>query len=165
MVSRRGLGAGGVLRRGPRQLWAVPARGFGWVLPLHLLVRLRRRKGALPRTARTTRAVAVVVAVLVCIGVGCCTPVLSQGNRSSGTLAALHVCTCGVGTRAGHGSSTFGSTGSQAPPAPAKGTAAAEKTVKSSSWHPQASPRTVKIWRVMEMLIVVGFLVMTHASI
>ena len=43
---------------------------------------------------------------------------------------ALHVCTCGIGTRVGHGSNTFGSTGSQVPPAPAKGTAAAEKTVK-----------------------------------
>ena len=38
MVSRRGLGAGGVLCHGPRQLWAVPARGFGWVFPLHLLL-------------------------------------------------------------------------------------------------------------------------------
>ena len=131
MVSRRGLGAGGVLRRGPRQLWAVPARGY-WmgVSPYTFCVVCVSEKGALPRTARTTRAVAVVVAALVCIGVGCCTPVLSQGNRSSGTLAALHVCTCGIGTRVGHGSNTFGSTGSQVPPAPAKGTAAAEKTVK-----------------------------------
>ena len=130
MVSRRGLGAGGVLLRGPRQLWAVPVRGYDGYLPYTFWPVCVSEKGALPRTARTTRAVAVVVAVLVCIGVGCCTPVLSQGNRASGTLAALHVCTCGIGTRVGHGSNTLGSTGSQVPPAPAKGKAAAEKTVK-----------------------------------
>ena len=72
-----------MLCHGPRQLWAVPVRGFGWVFPLHLLLAFaQKQKEALPRTARTIRAVAVVVAVLVCIGVGCCTPVLSQGNRS-----------------------------------------------------------------------------------
>ena len=130
MVGRRGLGAGGVLRRGPRQLWAVPVRGYDGYLPFTFRFVCVSDKGALPRTARTTRALAVVVAVLVGIGVGCCTPVLSQGNRASGTLAALHVGTCGIGIRVGHGSNTFGSTDSQAPPAPAKETAAAEKTVK-----------------------------------
>ena len=128
MVSRRGLGAGGVRCHGPRQLWAVPVRGFGWVFPLHLLHRLRRNKRSATTHCRYHSFVSVVVAVLVVIGVG-----LYTGNRTvqsvSGTLAALHLCTCGIGTRVSYGSNTCGSTGSQVPPAPAKGKAAAEKAV------------------------------------
>ena len=82
MVSRRGLGAGGVRCHGPRQLWAVPVRGFGWVFPLHLLHRLRRNKRSATTHCRYHSLVSVVVAVLVVIGVGCCTPVIAQCNRS-----------------------------------------------------------------------------------
>ena len=130
MVSRRGLGAGGVRCHGPRQLWAVPARGFGWVFPLHLLLtfaqKQKKRYHALPVPLVRVRGGG---------SVGCywCR-LLYTGNLTgqsvSGTLAALHLCTCGIGTRVSYGSNTCGSTDSQAPPAPAKGKAAAGKTVK-----------------------------------